>query len=122
MIGKEDGAMSDDGKKRLGARIRQARLDAGISQKELAHRVGLTQGVISTVEHGVSTIDAPKLPMWATALGKPVMYFYLGEGLETVEQRAMAVLGMFPPDRFEFVLQMLENMALTMKQENEIGY
>ena len=113
--------MSKDGKKQLGARIRQARLAAGLTQGELAGRVGLTQGVVSTVEHGILTIDAPDLPRWAVALNKPVMYFYLGEGLEDVEQRAMAVLGMFPPDRLEFVLQMLENMALTMQQERELG-
>ena len=111
--------MSQDGKKQLGARIRQARLAAGLTQEELALRVGLTQGVVSTVEHGVSTIDAPDLPRWAMALNQPVMYFYLGEGLENVEQRAMAVLGLFSPDRLEFVLQMLENMALTMRQENK---
>jgi hypothetical protein len=37
------------------------------------------------------------------------------------QQRALTVLGMVPEDRMEFVLQMIENMALTMRKENETG-
>lgn len=104
--------MNEDGNQKLGKRIKQARQETGMSQKELARRVDRTQGVVSTVENGLSTIDAPDLPRWAVALGKPVMYFYLGEGLDDAEQRAAAALSLLPLDKLEIVLQMLEGMAL----------
>jgi transcriptional regulator with XRE-family HTH domain len=110
--------MSDDNKKKLGERVRRARREADLTQDELAARLEVSQGVISNVETGVSTIDAPDLPRWARALGVPVMYFYLDYAADLPE-RAATLLGMFPPDRLEFVFQMLENMAQAMRgQEN----
>jgi transcriptional regulator with XRE-family HTH domain len=41
------------GQKRLGKIIREAREKAGLSQEELARRVGLTQGALSFIERGV---------------------------------------------------------------------
>ncbi len=105
--------MVDEGKKRLGERIRKARRDANMTQGELSERLGVSQGVVSNVETGVSTIDAPDLPLWAEILNKPIMYFFVEEDIDPHE-RALAILNMFPNDRLEFVLQMLENMALTM--------
>ncbi len=105
--------MVDEGKKRLGERVRKARRDANMTQGELSERLGVSQGVVSNVETGVSTIDAPDLPHWAEVLSKPIMYFFVEEDIDPHE-RAMVILNMFPSDRLEFVLQMLENMALTM--------
>lgn len=105
--------MSDVHKKRLGERIRKARRDVNMTQGELSERLGVSQGVVSNVETGVSTIDAPDLPLWAEILNKPIMYFFVEEDVDPHE-RALAILNMFPDDRLEFVLQMLENMALTM--------
>jgi transcriptional regulator with XRE-family HTH domain len=111
--------MSDYSKKQLGERIRRARLEANLKQDELAERIGVSQGVISNVETGVSTIDVPDLPKWAEALDKPIMYFYLDESMH-LEARATAVLSMFPEERMEFVLQMLETLALTMRERDDI--
>jgi transcriptional regulator with XRE-family HTH domain len=108
--------MSSDGKKRLGERIRRARIDANLKQSELAERVGVTQAVISNIETGVSTIDAPDLPRWAALLGKPILYFYLDENLD-IRDRAMAIVSLFPEDRLEMVLQMLQPLALAFQSE-----
>jgi transcriptional regulator with XRE-family HTH domain len=105
--------MVDEGKKKLGERIRKARRDINLTQEELADKLGISQGVISNVETGVSTIDVPNLPIWAAALNKPIMYFYIDEELNP-QERALSILNLFPEDRLETILQMLENMALTM--------
>ena len=111
--------MADEqSKKRLGERIRQARLELKMKQGVLSKQLGLTQAVVSNVENGISTIDVPDLAKWAEALGKPLMYFFTGEEM-SVQQRVLTVFGMVPQDRMEFVLQMVENMALTMRKENE---
>jgi transcriptional regulator with XRE-family HTH domain len=39
--------------KHLGQIVREAREKAGLSQEELAQRVGLTQGALSFIERGV---------------------------------------------------------------------
>jgi transcriptional regulator with XRE-family HTH domain len=106
----------EESKKRLGELIRRARLEINLKQGALAEKLGLTQAVVSNVENGVSTIDVPDLPKWADALGKPLMYFYTGEEMHA-QQRALTVLSMVPDDRMEFVLQMIQNLALTMRQE-----
>ncbi len=110
--------MNSDLKKQLGERIRRARHDADLKQIELSERLGISQGVISNVETGVSTIDVPDLPRWAEALEKPIMYFYL-DGTLDLQERAATILSMFPSDRLDFVMQMLENMALTMREVSE---
>ena len=81
--------MTTPGKKQLGERIRRARLDANLKQSELADRLGITQGVISNVETGVSTIDVPDLTRWAEALEKPIMFFFLDD-IGDVRERALA--------------------------------
>lgn len=56
----------------LVSRLREARTDAGLTQLELAERVGVSRKTINTVENGVfipSTLLALKL---ARALGKSV--------------------------------------------------
>lgn len=110
--------ISETGKKRLGERIRRARLDADLTQGQLAERLGISQNSVSNVETGVSTIDAPDLPVWADALHKPVMFFLIDSNM-TVVDRAAAILSMVPEDRLEFILQMLENMALAMQPKSE---
>jgi transcriptional regulator with XRE-family HTH domain len=110
--------MSSDSKKKLGERVRRARLDADLKQSDLAEKLGISQGVISNVETGVSTIDAPDLPRWAAALGKPIMFFFIDEDM-TRHERAAAILSMFPEERIDFVLQMLETLALTLRERDD---
>lgn len=57
---------------RLGNKLREAREAAGLTQAQLAERIGVSRKTINTVENGVyipSTLIALKL---AAALGKPV--------------------------------------------------
>jgi transcriptional regulator with XRE-family HTH domain len=78
--------MSEDRKKRLGERIRRARQQTRMTQGQLAEKLRVSQGVISNVETGVSTIDVPELPRWAAALQKPLLYFYVDLDVEAQAQ------------------------------------
>ncbi len=111
--------MSEISKRQLGDRIRQARRDANLTQADLAEKIGVSQGVISNVENGVSTIDAPDLPQWAEALKKPIMYFYLYESLD-VEQRMMSVLAMFEKDEQNLLIDLLEALAVKRGRKSQI--
>ena len=57
---------------RLGSRLREVRTAAGLTQAELADKVGVSRKTVNTVENAVfvpSTVIALKL---ANALGQPV--------------------------------------------------
>lgn len=108
--------MGNEAKKRFGERVRRARREARITQVELARRLGVSQGVISNVETGVSTIDAPDLPMWAEALGTQIMVFFLDE-IKDLTERVTTLLNLFPEDQIPLILAMLECMAREMKAQ-----
>jgi transcriptional regulator with XRE-family HTH domain len=100
-----------DNKQLMGTRIRQARRDAGLTQVELAKALGITQGMVSAVETGQTTIDAHQLIEWGHVLGKPVPYFYLGLAFPDAHQRAINALMQIPDDRMGTVVTILESLA-----------
>jgi len=54
----------------LGARIREARLAAGLTQVELGERIGRTQAVVSAWERGERRPSVDALVALAHALGR----------------------------------------------------
>jgi transcriptional regulator with XRE-family HTH domain len=59
----------------VGTRIQQAREELGITQQELAARLGCTQAALSNYELGKRRLYLANLEKIATALGKPLSYF-----------------------------------------------
>ena len=60
---------SDNFYKSLGELIRRRRLDAKLTQRELANRVGLTRASITQIEHGRQKVLIHTLYVIAEALG-----------------------------------------------------
>lgn len=56
-------------------RLRQARLDAGLTQVEVAARVGKPQQWVTKCELGNRRVDFVELEDWAAACGKPLTFF-----------------------------------------------
>lgn len=63
----------------LGERIREKRLEIGLSIKELSEYTGLTPGFISQVERGLAEPSISSLRNIANALGIAVFYFLLDD-------------------------------------------
>lgn len=59
----------------IGMRIQQAREELGITQQELASRLGCTQAALSNYELGKRRLHLANLERIASALGKPLSYF-----------------------------------------------
>jgi transcriptional regulator with XRE-family HTH domain len=59
----------------IGARIQQARKALGITQQELAARLGYTQAALSNYELCKRRLYLANLEQIASALGKPLSYF-----------------------------------------------
>jgi transcriptional regulator with XRE-family HTH domain len=60
---------------RMLQRLRQARLDAGFTQVEVAQRLGLRQTFVSKVELGERRLDAVELARFAALYGRPIGWF-----------------------------------------------
>jgi len=56
-------------------RLRQARLDAGLTQSQVANRLGRRQSYVSKCESGERRVDAVELLRFAKAYRKPLFYF-----------------------------------------------
>ncbi len=74
---------------RMAGAIAIARDRAGLTQKELAARLGIEPGTLSTYETAARKVPIALLPKLARALGRPIGYFF-GEpdprGLDDEEQ------------------------------------
>ncbi len=61
--------------KKIGQRIRNVRLEQGIKQKDLARRIGISQGALTNFELGRRKISLEWMLKIARALEVPVGYF-----------------------------------------------
>lgn len=59
----------------IGERVRDSRDSAGLSQQDLADRIGLERSMISKLEKGIRRIDAMELTIIARELEYPVTHF-----------------------------------------------
>jgi len=59
----------------IGIKIQQAREELGITQRELAAKLGCTQAALSNYELGKRRLYLANLERIAGALGKPISYF-----------------------------------------------
>lgn len=56
-------------------RLRQARLDSGLSQAEVAELLGVSQSLVSRSESGDRRIDIIELQAFAEVYRKPLSFF-----------------------------------------------
>ena len=81
----------------LGARIREARESLRMSQEELANLVHRDQRAISEYENGKRKLSATDLPMFASALNVPILYFYEDEvSLDDFDRAMLSELQRLP--------------------------
>lgn len=70
MVTPDDGAGAEPGKRqRLGAELRRARELGGVSGRELAQRIGISQSKVSRAESGSALLSIPEVAAWASATG-----------------------------------------------------
>jgi transcriptional regulator with XRE-family HTH domain len=64
----------------VGQLVRRRRLILGLSQADVAHRLGITHQQIHKYELGMSRISVDRLCQLSVALEAPLSYFLAGEG------------------------------------------
>jgi transcriptional regulator with XRE-family HTH domain len=76
----------------MGKRIRNARLEAKMSQTELAERAYFRQASISDIEAGKRSVSASQVTYLSIALNKPILYFYPLELLGINKEKELSML------------------------------
>lgn len=83
----------------VGARIRSAREAAGLSQQELAERIGYSSaGTISYLESGERRITVSDIQKLAHALGRPLEYFLQDVTLPDIPKQLSLRASALPPN------------------------
>lgn len=87
----------------LGARLRQLREDANLSQAKLGREIGVTRAHISLVENGRAGLTLPRLQAWLEVCGGSL------DGLVADEHSTLAdQIRRLPPKRYELVLLLVD--------------
>ncbi len=60
---------------RLRERLKAARVEAGLTQAQVAHLVGRPQSFVSKIEVGERRVDFIAMQVLASIYGKPLSYF-----------------------------------------------
>lgn len=76
----------------LGELIRKARVDADISQAELAQKAYINQAAISRIESGKRSVSLEELIYLGAALNKPIQYFFSMKFLNPIEDTSLSIL------------------------------
>jgi transcriptional regulator with XRE-family HTH domain len=98
--------------KKIGLRIRKVRLSLNIKQKDLARKIGISQGALTNFELGRRKISLEWLVKISRALETPVSYF-----LVDVEPQADAkTLG----SRELRLVRSFQKMAADAKLQNDV--
>ena len=76
----------------LGERIRNARIEAKMSQSELAKRAYFRQSSISKIETGIRAVSSQEILYLSYSLHKPISYFFPKEFTEELSEDELSVL------------------------------
>lgn len=105
----------------IGNKIRQRRIELGMTQEELAHRLGYkTKSAVNKIEMGINDVSQSKLLRIADALDCSPTYLL---DIETFDESASYdrislyadLLSKLPPDRLDSALKYIDFLS----QKNE---
>jgi len=102
-----------DIRKAIGQAIARARQDAGLTQEDVAERLGIGPEAVSRLERGVGSITAERLVVLAEMFGCRSDQLLLGASSRQDDQAAaiaQLLEGLAPTDR-AFVLESVERLS-----------
>ena len=103
----------------IGAMLRKARTDAGLSQQELADKAGVTSQLLSSYELGEQAIPLPELEVLSGALDVPLKDFQDEKspvGKWAIQQQMIKDFGHLPTDLQKFVCLPVNRPFLELAQ------
>ena len=102
----------------IGKKIQKAREEAGLSQEELASRLGYTQAALSNYELGKRRLYLANIEQIARELNKPLSYFLeesslpatanQAESLDETLSEIIKLLIELPPEERQYLLEYIK--------------
>lgn len=105
---------------RLGKRIAAARLNADMTQQQLAELLGVGDEAVSRIERGAVMLTMPRLFDMAEALRMRVDELLLGASSRVEDQAtaiAQRIANLTPTDR-EFVVEQIDRLAHQLRSKH----
>lgn len=94
----------------VAARIRSARKNAGMTQAQLAERLGMTVSGVSKIENATYNIGLEAVKKIASALKVDAGWLIFGDDDEAKREEIRALFDKLRPDQQDSVLQFLRAM------------
>ncbi|MBN1538289.1 MAG: helix-turn-helix domain-containing protein [Anaerolineales bacterium] len=101
-------------------KIKEARLERGLTQKDLADHLGKTAAAISDLERGKVQVTAGDLYHIAQLLNKPIEYFYGEEFGDSAIQDLVAIVRKQPPKEQANTIE-LSRMLMQMQEIGDLA-
>ena len=80
----------------LARRLKEARLNCGLTQEETAAKVGIPRTAVVNIEAGKRSLSTLELSQFAKAYHRPIGYFYNEEDRDTVEPADLILARQLP--------------------------
>lgn len=96
--------------RKIGFRIGEKRRELGMTQEELANKIGKTYKHISAIENGRSRPNIDTFVKICTALGVTADYFLLGIFRDRQDENLKELIGLCPEKYIPVVTDILESL------------
>ena len=98
--------------RRIGARLKELRKGSGLTQKRMAEAAGLSPGLLSRIENGLTMPSIPTLQIISNTLKTEIGYFFQDEEekgyiVTSPGDRRMVVSESGPPGKIAYELELL---------------
>ncbi|SBW05036.1 Predicted transcriptional regulator (fragment) [uncultured Alphaproteobacteria bacterium] len=100
-------------KQHIGLRVKSARREKGLTQEELADRIGKAVATLSNIERGEALTGLETLALIAQATDKPMVFFF--EGIE--DTRLVSRKRLEAEDELRLQAKRLTDQHLLLAQE-----
>jgi transcriptional regulator with XRE-family HTH domain len=101
-------------------RIREVRIERGLTQQDIADQLGKTASAISDLERGKVQVSASDLFYLARYLNKPIEYFYGEEYIGEEIQDLIAIIRRTDPEIRAFQIPIIRSILLLQLKSDEI--
>ena len=112
---------SESEKFALAERLREAREYVGLSQDEVATKLGLTRPAVTNIESGSRKVSATELSAFAKLYGRSLDYLVNGKGTVVAENEKVAFLARAARDLTKHDLRELAQFAEFLRNRPKAG-
>lgn len=101
---------------KIGARIRNKRLELKLTQEQLAEKTGLTETYIGAIERATSKCSIETLVKISQTLKMNMDYLLFGTTVNNIDSRFSEIIKSLPKDKQTLYIEICESIAEKFKK------